>query len=163
MAGKGSRQPTKRSRRQFSHYWLAIIKSPEDLESYLADPWWCLPSEVEVGHKLLLYRPQSAAAKDEIRGIFAATIVVRVGPETIEERMKCAGSVTTASWQVVTQTYCRLAPATAFRRPLLLADMKKDDLFSQQSFVRRNFQGAVFAISRLVFERAVELGSSSKK
>ena len=157
MATKGFKKTNKKG----PHCWLAIVKSPQDLEIFLMDPWWCLPAEVAVGDGVLLYRPRSALrAKDrQLLGIFGASKVERVGASNLEERMRCAGSAVSGLSRT-SLTYCRLGATVAFPRPLTPTQIRRDPILGHQSFVRKNFQGAAFAISRVAFEHSVALGTS---
>lgn len=165
---KGSRKLRKEGPRKQSHqrsrYWLAVVKTPDDLHDFMRQPWWCLPSGVALGDRVLLYRPKSArrAADDQLLGIFAACRVTHVGARSDDERMRCAfGSISQTS--EVSLNYCALANTKILKRPLTPLAIRRDTILGRQSFVRRNFQGTAFQISRLVFEHSVQLGAASSK
>lgn len=145
MGTKSATQPGLKRR-----YWLAVVKSPENLVEFVKDPWWCLPSDVQQGDGVLLYVPRSAMKR--IVGIFAESEVARVGPATTEEKMRCL-------WNAISDNarpalvFCKLKATEEFESPIPPAEIKKDTLLGLQSFTRKNFQGTVFETTKSVFLR----------
>ena len=138
-------------------YFLGVATSRELTDTKTTDSYWCVPADTNKGDIILLYFPRSAGASRQ--GVFAECMVAEQPSDTNKQNYLCSG-------YGLGVTFLRHVPIKITKRfnPTVTArDMKRDPILMNVGFVRKNFQGTTFKLTKSVYLRIVKLAAKKEK
>ena len=128
-----------------AQYWLGVIGDIRVLENFQAHLWWCLPAKASNGDRIFMYCPRKLSAARQ--GIFVECELVSTPFSRQEENYRCSGYGQHFGREK-SLGFTELKVVRYFEKHLTAKEMKRDSLLKEIGFVRRNFQGTTFSLSR---------------
>jgi hypothetical protein len=136
------------------NYWLAVMGNISDIDNLEHDAWWCLPRKALKGDLVLMYCPRSTSITRQ--GIFAECEVIMTPTMTVEENWRCSG-FSGGVGQHSSLGYTVLKFLRRFEVRLIAREIRRDHILKEVGFVRKNFQGTTFTLSKEAYERIITL------
>lgn len=137
-------------------YWLGVASTREGIERLRnqGETWWCAPKKAMPGDLLAIYvaKHRLPEVPENEAGIVAVFEIVAPEPARASECKQFGGGF----GRPIPVPF-KIAVKERFPLSLRLADMKQDPILATAQFVRRSFQGTIFAVSRAEFMRITEL------
>jgi hypothetical protein len=134
-------------------YWIAITGDMERIDSP-KKTWWCLPARATKRDPIFLYFPRSVSYSKTDNGIFAEYRISALPRTSYDKNYQCTGfGIRHGS----SFGYTELLLKRKFNVFLTAKEMKQDSIISTAGFVRKNFQGTTFEMTKEIYEKIIEL------
>jgi hypothetical protein len=131
--------------------WLGIVGSTERVKSVSNYLWWCVPPEAKKGDSLILYCPRAVSASRQ--GVYALC-EISTNPDIKHGRNSYCSGFSLAKGGL---RYVEFKVLNTFEKRLTAAMCKADRMLKHKNFVRRNFQGTVFALDQETLDHILSL------
>lgn len=137
-------------------YWLGVAGSREAVDRLRnqSETWWCAPKTATAGDLLAIYVAKNRLPDlpENEGGLVAIFEIVAPEPARASECKQFGGGF----GRPIPVPF-KIVVKERFPVSLRLAEMKLDATLASAQFVRRSFQGTIFAVSRPQFLRITEL------
>lgn len=136
-------------------HWLGIVGDIRVVLNLEENLWWCLPMQAGLGDRIFMYCPRALSPRRQ--GIFAECELIGNPFSKGDENHRCSKFGAGVGRNLGPLGYTDLKLVKTFAKPLTAKEMKKDRMLKTLPFVRQNFQGTTFSLTKEAADRILQL------